>query len=182
MAESSLELIPPNLRYRFTDFREVGRTPTYRIFNAKLLGCEEIHTIRVLDVAFGCKISYEQAAQLFLQELLHLGSLDPHIVLIETLEISGKSMAVATKNCTPLSYKLKNASFSNEGDVQSVVDVEKLIRSLTLEVKFLRDRMGISDCSEFLKMENIFIEKEEGRFIIGNWAEQLIIENLSKMT
>lgn len=52
MAESSLELIPPNLRYRFTDFRKVGRT------------------------------------------------LDPHIVLIETLEISGKSMAVATKNCT----------------------------------------------------------------------------------
>lgn len=150
------KLITPKLKDYYTDFAEVEKTDAYRVFQAKSIIHQEIHTIRVFDVDYGKHP--DLAAQRFIQELLHLCCLHPQSVFVETFEIKNKNMTVATKPLLPLHYHLNNLSLSKSNNLP-MLNIEKFIMNLTSEIKFLKEKMKLSDCSRLLDAENIFFER-----------------------
>lgn len=53
--------------------------------------------------------------------------------------------------------------------------------NLTSEIKFLKEKMNLSDCSRLLDAANIFFEEENEGYLIGNWAKLPENENVSTM-
>ena len=104
-------ILTPHIKLSYSDLKLTSKTPLYHIYEGKALSPPySLHTIRVLDVnSEFAQEDYDAAASLFIKELLHLISIDPTCVLVNSFEISEKKMGFVTLPYAPLSHQLQIA-------------------------------------------------------------------------
>ncbi len=130
--------VPPKISLAYGNFKSVGETSTYRLFQGYHCNSHERHMIRILDSTkeFVNK-NYERAATLFKLELFRLQELLPGSVLMDRFEINevNKQNACGILPYLPLSIQFEE---SNEVfDSKDSKTIEKLLSDIISDVEFL---------------------------------------------
>ena len=166
--------IPPKTKFLYEDFKSVAETSTYRVYNARARASREWHTIRVFDCTKEyVKANGDNAAALFVQELLWLQRRYPGSVFTNTFEIceNGKQMSCATLSYLPLGCQLdESEEIINPKDAKVI---EKMLSDVLSDVEFLWKDLQLRKILDTMGPENISFIKEKGRFFLSNWAKIL---------
>ena len=181
--ESSYERIKPV----DPEISETPETSLYYLYEGRSKYAPyPTHTIRAFNFnSKFAKENFDAAATLFIKELLHLMSIDPKSVLVNSFEIHEKKMAFAALPYAPLSCQIqkkrdsKLEKESKEGakkppEFSDTNCIENMISDLLLDVEFLSKEMNIKDCSSILVPKSIYQFKKSGAYFLGDWLTPLM--------
>ena len=159
--------ITPVLKDLYSDLNPVPLSPSYyKLFQAKSLLTQEIHTIRVLDRdSLFVQSSFEAAATIFIQEIMRLCAIHPNEVLIDTFQFYDKNICIATKSFLPLDIVRQNQK-------ETQLNVDKLLEDLPAEVQFMKNQMRFKAPDSIIQPKNVF-QLSDGSFFIGDWSKAL---------
>lgn len=172
-----------SIKFSYSDVKLISETQLYYLYEGKSKSAPyQSHTIRAFNFnsAFAQE-NYDAAASLFIKELLHLVSIDPTIVLVNTFEINDKKMAFAALTYAPISQITQNL-ISNKGtkedtsqsEFSSIARIKDLISKVLLEVEYLSKELKIQDCSSILTPQSIYRCKESGKYFLGDWLTAIM--------
>ena len=172
-----------SIKFSYSDVKLISETQLYYLYEGKSKYAPyQSHTIRAFNFnsAFAQE-NYDAAASLFIKELLHLVSIDPTIVLVNTFEINDKKMAFAALTYAPISQITQNL-ISNKGtkedtsqsEFSSMASIKDLISKVLLEVEYLSKELKIQDCSSILTPQSIYRCKESGKYFLGDWLTAIM--------
>ena len=179
-------LLTANIIISYSDVKLVSETSLYHLYEGKSkYAPNPSHTIRAFNFNSDfVKENFDAAATLFIKELLHLVSIDPKSVLIDSFEINDQKMAFAALSYAPLSYQIQKIqdSMMNEeskagmkpNEFSDIKCIENMISDLLLDVEFLSKEMKITDCSRILVPNSIYKFKESGAYFVGDWLTALM--------
>ena len=178
-------LLTDNIKNSYSDVKLVSETPLYHLYEGKSKYAPfPSHTIRAFNFnADFAKKNYDAAATLFIKELLHLVSIDPKCVLINSFEINDRKMTFSALSYAPVSYQIQKIqdSITNEeskegmkpNEFSDIKCIENMISDLLVDVEFLSKEMKITDCSNILVPKSIYKFRESGAYFVGDWLTAL---------
>lgn len=166
----------PRLKLAYTNFGYVSTGTSYKLFKAQPYDSEEFHMIRVFDTSIKfAQENFNLAATLFIQELLHLCSLQPESVFINTFEIceEGHKMAYATRSCVSLSSQLADETGKTSIDPKSPEFIQHFLRDVLRDIEFLWKSLHLRKIAETVEPDDVYFMKETNTYFLGNWAKIL---------
>lgn len=167
MLKEPKSLINERLKTLYTDFKEVSSTSYYKVYHAKSRSEGEFHSIRIFDSYSAlARESYTTAVTLFFQEILHFCQLpggSPSIIP-ELFEFQENQIHFVSR----LYHPLLKSTFGSD-DVQYYVS--KVLKDLSLEMKYLTDRLSFEKL--ILDPTNVFLLEDTDTFFVGDWAKNL---------
>lgn len=159
------ELLPSNIHEKQSD----NLNHNYRLLKAKHTATKELHTIRILDNESDLfKKDRNTALSIFIQEIIHITSRAPEQIITEHCEYYDEKIVFVTRLIEPLSVA---ASKEEQNQILLEAQIEKLIRGVNTDLKFLRTKMKLEGVlTKGLSLQRICCITENQETFLSDWG------------
>ena len=167
--------IPPKLRMAYTSIKlisaHVRLNGTTSIFEAKSTVTNELHTINVLQTSSVSTRGEEDVlSTLFLQELLHLCSTQPELVIISSFIMDDNTFAYSLRSSTTLKAQLEAQKNNNSEEKSTLINIPRMISDVVSDVEFLWKERKIRGFGSAIRVDDIFYDCNNKKYWLGNWT------------
>ena len=175
--------IPPKLRTSYTDIKLISEheklSGNTTIFEAKSKVTNELHIIKVLELPGTSSRSGEEDVKvtLFLQELLHLCSTQPELVIINSFIMDDNTFAYSLRSSTSLKAQLEAQKKNKPEEKSTLINIPRMISDVVSDVEFLYKERKIRNFESSMKIDDIFYNCKNKKYWLGNWMN-ISFENL----
>ena len=184
------EKIPPKLRNAYCSIRFVAEkgpiNARVSIFEAKSKITGEIHIIKVLTLPSAQKTNEthtrglfstflqadwkeDVAATLFIQELLHLCSTQPELVIINSFIMVDNTLAYSLRSTTTLKAQFIKQKSKTE-EKSGSINIPKIISDVVTELEILWKERKVRGFGASIQKEDIYYDSSKQKYWLGNWT------------
>ena len=167
------ERIPSKLRVAYKDIKLISTKDSRRskisIFEGKCKITHELHIIKVLEPN---QEDWKDDAMptLFVQELLHLCSTQPKLVIINSFIMENNTLAYSLRCTTSLRAQFQAQKSSKPEEKSDTVNLEKVISGTVAELEILWDKRKIRGYGSAIQMDDIYYDYKNQKYWLGNWT------------
>ena len=177
LAEAVKVAIPPKLKYAYSGIELIAQKSldidgAVSIFEAKSKTTNELHLIKVLQFPPYGTIRWKEnvSTTLFIQELLHLCSTQPELVIINSFIIEKNTIAYSLRNATT-TLKAQFIKQKSETEEKSEsINIPKIISDVVTELETLWKERKIRGFGASIQMDDIDYDYNKQRYWLGNWT------------